>query len=152
MSNLRSCKNLKELSLDVSYFNGNGLLKAISKIPKLQKLELKNLGKLANEDMELLAQNCKELKSLKFDNWSSIQLENETISSFIDDCPQLTKLSFHWAMVSKISNEVWLKANIKSIDVLITIGKKTFTVQNYLNMMISKFKFENIQYNYASMN
>ena len=138
LDNLRASKNLQELSLNASSFNGNDLLKAISEIPKLQKVELKNLGKIANEDVKLLARNCKELKYLKFDNCQSIHLENETVSSLIDDCPQLTKLTFHWAMVSKISNELWHKASIKSIDVFITIGKKTFTVQKYLTMMNSK--------------
>ena len=104
----------------------------------MQKLELKNLGNLANEDLELLAQNCKELKCLKFDNCPSIHLENYTILCFIDNCPQLTELSFHWAMVSKISNEIWNKATIKSIDVFITTGKKTFPVQEHLNMKNSK--------------
>ena len=137
LDNLRASKNLQELSLNASSFNGNDLLKAISEIPKLQKVELKNLGKIANEDVKLLARNCKELKYLKFDNCQSIHLENETVSSLIDDCPQLTKLTFHWAMVSKISNELWHKASIKSIDVFITIGKKTFTVQKYLTMMNS---------------
>ena len=138
LDKLRACKNLQELSLDALPFNGNELLKAISKIPKLFKLELKNLGKLGNEYIELLAQNCKELKCLKFDNCPSIHLENDTVSSFIDNCPQLTKLSFHWAMVGKISNEIWQKANVKSIDVFITVGKKTFTIQKYLTMINSK--------------
>ena len=138
LDNLPVCKKIQELSLDASSFNENDLLKTISKIPKLQKLELKNLGKLAKEDIELLRQICKELKCLKFDNCPSIQLENETISIFIDNCRQLTKLSFHWAMVSQISNEVWHKANIKSIDVFITFGKKTFTIQESMNMMDTK--------------
>ena len=138
LDNLPDCKNLQELSLDASSFNGNDLLKAISKIPKLQKLELKNLGKLANEDMELLAQNCKELKYLKFDNCPSIHLENETILSFIEHFTQLNELSFHWAMVSKIPNKIWHKAMFKSMDVFITIGKKTFTIQKYLTMINSK--------------
>ena len=48
LNNLPACKKLQEISLDASSFNENDLLKAISKIPKLQKLELKNLEELAN--------------------------------------------------------------------------------------------------------
>ena len=138
LNNLRASKNLQELSLDALSFNGNDLLKAISEMPKLEKLELKNLGTLANEDIKLLAQNCKELKYLKFDNCQSIHLENETVSRLIDNCPQLTKLSLHWAMVSQISNGIWHNANIKSVDVFITICKKIFTIQEFMSMMDTK--------------
>ena len=135
LDNFPSCKILQEVNLDATSLDGHDLLTTISKMPKLQKVELKNLGKLDNEDIQLLAQNCKELKYLKFDNCQSIHLEDKTVLSFIENCPQLTKLSIHWAMVSKISNEIWHTAITKSIDVFITIGKKTFTIQTYLNMI-----------------
>ena len=141
LENLESCENLQELSLDASYFESYDLLRAISQMTNLQKLELKNLGKLKkNEYWEHFLPKCKELRYLKFYDCPNIQLEDKTISSLIENCQQLTKLSLHWTMVSKISKEIWFKAAMKSVNVFITIGKKTLTIQQYMHYAPETFK------------
>ena len=93
---------------------------------------------ITNVDIEILAMNCRKLKSLKLENCPNIHLKDKTLASMMENCPQLKKLSFHWVMASQISNKIWHKAISKSIDVFITVGKKTFTIQKYMNMMNSK--------------